>query len=53
MDGEAATLKRFYREAHHIRLQPAHAEMLPLRYPAEAVGLIGIVTAILREPPTV
>ena len=51
IDGEAATVKRLYREAHHLRLQPAHAEMAPLRVPAEAVQLIGVVTAVLRETP--
>ncbi|MEA3642102.1 MAG: S24 family peptidase [Lamprobacter sp.] len=24
IDGESATVKRLYREAHHLRLQPAH-----------------------------
>jgi len=52
IDGEQATLKRFYREPHHIRLQPAHAEMPPLRVPAEAVHLLGVVTAVLRELAT-
>lgn len=48
IDGEAATVKRFYREAASIRLQPANSAMAPLRYPPEAVQLIGVVTAILR-----
>ncbi len=51
IDGEAATLKRLYREAHHLRLQPAHAEMAPLRVPTESVQLIGVVTAVRREVP--
>jgi len=51
IDGEAATLKRLYREGASVRLQPAHAELLPLRVPAEAVSLIGVVVAVLREPP--
>ncbi len=51
IDGEAATLKRLYREADHLRLQPANAAMAPLRVPAEALQLIGVVTAVLRETP--
>ena len=53
IDGEAATLKRLYREAHHLRLQPANAAMAPLRLAPEAVQLIGVVTAVLREHSTV
>lgn len=49
LDGEAATVKRLYREADHIRLQPAHSALLPLRVPAERVQLLGVVTAVLRE----
>jgi repressor LexA len=49
IDGEAATLKRLYREGATVRLQPAHADLLPLRYPAEAVALIGVVVAVLRD----
>ena len=51
IDGEAATLKRLFREGATVRLQPAHAEMAPLRVPAETVELIGVVVAVLREPP--
>lgn len=51
IDGEAATLKRLYHEGATVRLQPAHAGLLPLRYPAEVVQLIGVVSAVLRETP--
>lgn len=51
IDGEAATLKRLYRENYHLRLQPANAALLPLRLAPEAVQLIGVVTAVLRELP--
>jgi len=50
IDGETATLKRLYQEGATVRLQPAHAELLPLRVPAAAVSLIGVVIAVLREP---
>lgn len=53
IDGEAATLKRCFREAHHIRLQPAHAEMTPLRLTGDQVLIIGLVTAVLRLQPAV
>ncbi|MBK5939626.1 transcriptional repressor LexA [Halochromatium roseum] len=49
IDGDAATVKRFYDEAGGVRLQPANAEMVPLRFAAEAVQLIGVVTAVLRQ----
>jgi repressor LexA len=51
IDGEAATLKRLFREAHHLRLQPANPVMAPLRLAPEAVELIGVVTAVLRHNP--
>ncbi|MBK1703738.1 LexA family protein [Halochromatium glycolicum] len=49
IDNEAATLKRLYHEGATVRLQPAHAALRPLRVPAEAVQLIGVVTAVLRQ----
>ncbi|NBC46477.1 MAG: peptidase [Gammaproteobacteria bacterium] len=51
IDGDAATLKRLYHDGDVVRLQPANAEMAPLRFPVEAVQLIGVVTAVLRETP--
>ncbi|MEA3639622.1 MAG: hypothetical protein VBE63_06725 [Lamprobacter sp.] len=35
-------------EARGLRLQPANAEMAPLRFPAQAEQRIGVVTAVLR-----
>jgi repressor LexA len=49
INGEAATLKRFYRDGAAVRLQPANAAMAPLQFPAAAVQLVGIVTGVLRE----
>jgi repressor LexA len=49
IDNEAATLKRLYHEGATVRLQPAHAALRPLRVPAAAVRLIGVVTAVLRQ----
>ncbi|MBK1618447.1 LexA family transcriptional regulator [Lamprobacter modestohalophilus] len=48
IDGNEATLKRFFRESNHIRLQPAKTGMAPLRYRLDQVEVIGTVTAIMR-----
>ena len=42
-----ATLKRFYREADHIRLQPANPSMEPIR--VREVEIRGIVRGVLRR----
>jgi repressor LexA len=49
LDGEA-TLKRFFREKDHIRLQPENAKLEPIRlYPADGeVRILGKVTGIVR-----
>lgn len=44
---ETATLKRYYREATRIRLQPANANLQP-RY-VEAVEIRGIVVGVIRR----
>jgi repressor LexA len=46
IDGEA-TVKRFYREAGRIRLQPENAAMQPIY--AEDVTIIGKVEAVIRK----
>lgn len=49
VDGEA-TLKRFYRERDHIRLQPRNPNMAPIIIPAdEEVRIIGKVVKIVRD----
>lgn len=49
VDGEA-TLKRFYRERDHIRLQPRNPNMAPIIIPAgEEVRIIGKVIKIVRD----
>lgn len=48
VDGEEATLKRFYREGRMIRLQPANASMDPIRVPAASVSICGIVVGVIR-----
>jgi len=48
IDGEA-TLKRFYREPGHIRLQPENAALEPiLMRPGEDIQIIGKVTGLFR-----
>jgi repressor LexA len=46
VDGEA-TVKRFYREAGRIRLQPENAAMEPIY--AEDVTIVGKVEAVIRK----
>jgi repressor LexA len=48
--GSETTLKRFYREAGNvIRLQPANAEMSPIRRPANEIEIQGRLLAVLRK----
>ncbi len=45
--GEEATVKRFYRESDHIRLQPENEAMKPIRSPD--VKVLGRVVGLLRS----
>ena len=50
VDGDEATLKRFYREAGgRIRLQPANSEMQPIVLPAAQVKIQGRVVGVMRK----
>lgn len=49
VENECATLKRFYREADHIRLQPANETMAPIRVKEEDLRIQGVVVGILRK----
>jgi repressor LexA len=50
VDGEEATLKRFYREpGGKIRLQPANSQMKPIYVPADKVKVQGRVIGVLRK----
>ena len=42
-----ATVKRFFRERDHVRLQPENASMAPLRYPS--VTILGRVIGLWRD----
>ncbi|HTU31676.1 MAG TPA: S24 family peptidase, partial [Solirubrobacteraceae bacterium] len=45
--GEEATVKRFFREADHIRLQPENSEMEPII--ATDVQVLGRVVGLMRN----
>ncbi len=45
--GEEATVKRFFRESDHIRLQPENASMEPIR--SKEVRVLGRVVGLLRR----
>ena len=45
--GEEATVKRFYRENDHVRLQPENAAMEPIR--SKEVRVLGQVVGLLRK----
>ena len=45
--GEEATVKRFYREADHIRLQPENSALEPIR--SREVEVLGRVVGVLRS----
>lgn len=52
LDNQYATLKRFYREAKQIRLQPANSTMEPIIVKGN-VNIQGIVRAVIRQFGTV
>ena len=47
LPGEEATLKRFYREANGVRLQPANAALQPIHAPT--VEIRGVVIGVVRR----
>jgi repressor LexA len=47
--GEEATVKRFYREPDHVRLQPENEAMEPIR--SRDVRIIGKVVGLMRSMP--
>jgi repressor LexA len=48
-DRDETTLKRFYRENGHVRLQPANPSMPPLIVPPSIVEVQGRVVAVIRQ----
>lgn len=49
VDGSDATVKRFYREANQVRLEPANPAYQPIIKPAERVHIQGIVIGVIRK----
>lgn len=50
IDGHEATLKKFYKEKGHIRLQPANKNMPPLIFRSSTnISIQGIVLDVVRE----
>ena len=49
IDQNETTLKRFYRENGHVRLQPANPTMAPIFVSPEAVAIQGKVIAVIRQ----
>ena len=49
LDNERATLKRFYREKDHVRLQPANPDMRPLIVKDSEFKIQGVVIGVMRK----
>ena len=47
--GEEATVKRFFSEADHVRLQPENETMEPIR--SREVRVLGRVVGVMRKVP--
>ena len=49
LNGENATLKKFYREKSQIRLQPAHPTMKPIFVQDDELAIQGVVVGVMRK----
>jgi repressor LexA len=49
LEGENATLKKFYREKNEVRLQPAHPTMKPIYIKEKDLKIQGVVIGLLRK----
>lgn len=47
VENQDATLKRFYKEAHRIRLEPANSSMKPIY--SNSVEVLGVVIGVIRR----
>jgi repressor LexA len=47
--GEEATVKRFFKEKDHVRLQPENSSMKPIR--SQDVDVVGRVVGVFRRMP--
>src|SRR6476646_2939039 len=49
LTGSDVTLKKFYLEGPHVRLQPANAAMQPILVPLDQVQVQGVVIGVMRR----
>jgi repressor LexA len=49
LGGTDVTLKKFYRENGHVRLQPANPTIQPIVVPADQVQIQGVVIGVMRR----
>lgn len=49
IDGEEATLKRYYREGRSIRLQPSNSAMEPIVVDESRLRIQGVVVGLMRK----
>jgi repressor LexA len=49
LDSSYVTLKKFYRENGHVRLQPANPAMKPLIVAADEIQVQGVVVGVMRK----
>ena len=49
IDGEEATVKRFYQEGSAVILKPSNPEVPEIRVEAERVDIRGVVVGLLRH----
>ncbi len=49
LEGSDVTLKKFYRENGHVRLQPANPSMAPIVVSADRVQVRGVVVGVMRK----
>ena len=49
VDGDEATLKRFYRSGSDVKLVPANSTMQPMEYHASQVEIRGVVRGLMRS----
>ena len=49
LEGSDVTLKKFFRENGHVRLQPANPAMAPIVVPSERVQVRGVVIGVMRK----
>ncbi len=49
VDGNEATLKKFYRDGPSVRLQPANSSVSPVVVAAERVQIQGVVVGLIRK----